>query len=782
MNNVNFDKEKELIFNEAICKNMKGHYTSALDKVKDELDKVPLVNANAEIVDARNGKATLGEEIRGINSSLDNKANKDSVFSMANMGLDVKEAMTGGSVAVVGKDTILTENIVDKQVTYDKTNFVDLIIDNSQFTPINFFDASKLSGVGDYANPDTGAISNTSFTQSYRNTGYIACYNVDYIFGTVKSICFYDSNKVFISSLKDLSTTTTINGKTGIHIKPPSNAKYFILNVIIGTENGSSIWQVERYQNPNTNPLSIPRLDINSKIINNINGIEPVNNVVTLSAQDIGAVEQKSNTLSTVLPYTLPNSFQETTGSVVIKSDNGSDNIIIKSINEFGYNDSTKNHVLCTSSSNEIGSLVRVETNSTFGGWYGSHADIDIVGLKPNTTYTIKATVEKITGYGSGENFKGICVWEKENTNTTLKTIYEAPIINSTFTTSSTGNIKIGFYPKASAHDGSVKLIVDFKDLFIYEGTNTINFSKYYSKTTQVTGKTKINTILLPNMTIRSQNNLYNSNIDVNQLIPVGQVNSVNNIKADSNGNVSVPKTIIEGKTGVFFGDSITEFGTYPQQVGTITGLTTYNCGVGGCRMSNHPTNGYNQFSMTKIADAITTGDWTKQEQAVTELIGIGDDNSAILTRMKSIDYSKVNYIVIAFGTNDFGGGITLGDISSVKGNTTFYGSAKYVIETILTKYPQIKLYFTTPIFRWQLPGGGTNSDLSQVNGKYLKEFAKALIDVCEMYHVPVLDLYNKSNINAINQAYYISSDGTHPTTNGYALISEKVSKFLVSN
>ena len=37
---------------------------------------------------------------------------KDEIFSMANMGQDIKEAMTNGSVAVVGNNMILKENIV----------------------------------------------------------------------------------------------------------------------------------------------------------------------------------------------------------------------------------------------------------------------------------------------------------------------------------------------------------------------------------------------------------------------------------------------------------------------------------------------------------------------------------------------------------------------------------------------------------------------------------------------------------------------------------------------
>lgn len=88
-------------------------------------------NSNAEIVDARveadgTTYSKLRDRLNSIDSQIKEKANKNEVFSMANMGQDIKEAMTGGSVAVVGKDTILTENIVDGQVTYSKTDFLEL--------------------------------------------------------------------------------------------------------------------------------------------------------------------------------------------------------------------------------------------------------------------------------------------------------------------------------------------------------------------------------------------------------------------------------------------------------------------------------------------------------------------------------------------------------------------------------------------------------------------------------------------------------------------------------
>lgn len=64
----------------------------------------------------------LCEDGKTLRENLNNKADKNEVFTMANMGQDIKDAMTGGSVAVVGKNTILTDNIVDGQVTPYKTN------------------------------------------------------------------------------------------------------------------------------------------------------------------------------------------------------------------------------------------------------------------------------------------------------------------------------------------------------------------------------------------------------------------------------------------------------------------------------------------------------------------------------------------------------------------------------------------------------------------------------------------------------------------------------------
>ena len=98
-------------------------------------------NANMEVKLARGSHNTLNNRLteadkkqNELSSQLDSKANisyvNNKVWSMANMGQDIKEALTGGSVAVVGRDSVLEDNIVDNQVTPKKVSFVSSVGDN----------------------------------------------------------------------------------------------------------------------------------------------------------------------------------------------------------------------------------------------------------------------------------------------------------------------------------------------------------------------------------------------------------------------------------------------------------------------------------------------------------------------------------------------------------------------------------------------------------------------------------------------------------------------------
>lgn len=80
-----------------------------------------LVNALGEVQNIDNRFAQTNAQL-----SLTVKKGEGGVITNNMLSQEVKESMTGGSVAVVGKNTILNENIVDGQISVYKTDFFDL--------------------------------------------------------------------------------------------------------------------------------------------------------------------------------------------------------------------------------------------------------------------------------------------------------------------------------------------------------------------------------------------------------------------------------------------------------------------------------------------------------------------------------------------------------------------------------------------------------------------------------------------------------------------------------
>ena len=180
---------------------------------------------------------TTSKKIKGaineLGSQIEEKASKNEIFTMANMGQDIKEAITGGSVAVVGKNTVLEENIVDGQVTKRKTSFYKKTIN---LCDKDLFVQGKgiLSNNGElYDNPDLSA---------YEEYVPINCEYISYQPFTLDGemdlsnnvsvpVVFYTTDKAFISYI-DIHPNQ--------YIQVPSNAKYIKLQLeSIRLENGN---------------------------------------------------------------------------------------------------------------------------------------------------------------------------------------------------------------------------------------------------------------------------------------------------------------------------------------------------------------------------------------------------------------------------------------------------------------------------------------------------------------------------------------------------------------
>lgn len=234
------------------------------------------------------------------------------------------------------------------------------------------------------------------------------------------------------------------------------------------------------------------------------------------------------------------------------------------------------------------------------------------------------------------------------------------------------------------------------------------------------------------------------------------------------------------GKTGVFFGDSITQGNNvyiasnitpmqdYPSIVKEILDCTAYNGGLGGSTYASGRS-----IDFKNVCDCVVSGDFSSIIDGITQY---GLNQSAILqyNAISELDFNNVDFVSIALGTNDWNFGTSAEGIKN---------AMRYCISTLLTAYPHLNIYVFTPIYRFNLNGSGQDSDtyVNTTSGLKLHEVCEAITDTAKQFNVPCKDMYYSCNINQYNKELYMGDD-THPNANGYALMGEKIAKFINSN
>ncbi|MGM8240178.1 SGNH/GDSL hydrolase family protein (plasmid) [Clostridium perfringens] len=174
-------------------------------------------------------------KLHEINSQLDNTYDKQDVdkkiFHMPNMGQDIKEAMTGGSVAVVGENAVSGINIIDGQVFGYKTDFVE-IDDYSNLLDRRTIKKDYLinGGVDGKEKPQSGFFV-TDFIKVKPNTKYY--------FGNLYGgyYAYYDGTKNYIGGLGIADNSTELRSP----FTTPENA-YYIRMTSNKLENSSLCW------------------------------------------------------------------------------------------------------------------------------------------------------------------------------------------------------------------------------------------------------------------------------------------------------------------------------------------------------------------------------------------------------------------------------------------------------------------------------------------------------------------------------------------------------------
>lgn len=274
---------------------------------------------------------------------------------------------------------------------------------------------------------------------------------------------------------------------------------------------------------------------------------------------------------------------------------------------------------------------------------------------------------------------------------------------------------------------------------------------------------------------------------------------STSDLFADGNeikSQIVTDNTALQGKRIAVFGDSIMgntrDVTSTPAFISKACGATVFNFGFGGCRMSVHAT-GWDNCSMYRLADDIYADDFTSLVSAInTGWSGMPGYYRNTVAWLNACDFSKVDAIIIAYGTNDYREpSSTLDNPNNKFDTSTVCGALRYSIKQILSKYPGVQILVTCPIFRTFFQDGTTTpesySDTKDWGSGTLLQYAEAYKQACTDMNVPFLDLYHETSFNPFTRLYfYPADDGTHPNEKGRErignLIGGKIKSLLPSN
>ncbi len=234
-----------------------------------------------------------------------------------------------------------------------------------------------------------------------------------------------------------------------------------------------------------------------------------------------------------------------------------------------------------------------------------------------------------------------------------------------------------------------------------------------------------------------------------------------------TDGNMN---TCTNNAVWVNMGDSIWTFGADTGGIGTITdymkslcGGTWHNIATGGTTMATRPgdyAGTYDALDFWKLADAIVAGDYTDAKAAAAEL-------TSNFANIDNVDWSAVDYITIAYGTNDIAFGGTIDNADNLYDTATICGALRYGIKTISAKYPNIRFMVLAVL----------NRGADSVPLKTILECNKALKSAADYMGAEFVDGYG---INEGNRGTFLY-DGTHPNAAGKQRIAETVARHILA-
>lgn len=174
----------------------------------------------------------------------------------------------------------------------------------------------------------------------------------------------------------------------------------------------------------------------------------------------------------------------------------------------------------------------------------------------------------------------------------------------------------------------------------------------------------------------------------------------------------------------------------------------------------------------------------------ITDIESPYTNPGSFVDRMYNMDQTA-DLIIVFGGTNDFWcGDCPIGKRTDTCVNT-FYGALNKIMSYLKHTYPNADVVFVVP-YQQSKDADETHPYKRSTYGNFgtgtLKEYRIAILDRCEYYGIPVLDLYADYELNTADNREALEKygnficDGCHLNDAGYHLLARKIYRFIMQD
>ncbi len=215
------------------------------------------------------------------------------------------------------------------------------------------------------------------------------------------------------------------------------------------------------------------------------------------------------------------------------------------------------------------------------------------------------------------------------------------------------------------------------------------------------------------------------------------------------------------------FGDSIWDSARgvdgIAEKLEGMLGAKVFNCAIGGSTAAvvSETTNmleGWSSWSLNGLMYA------AKGEVSPDSFLS----QTSAYEPIKEVDFDEVDYLVIAYGLNDFFSRVKIYP-QDMFDMTTYVGALRHGVAKMQEAYPDLKIILIGPTYCEQYADPNVDS---------LERYVEGTATVADEYDTYFIDMYHDMGIDGVNKNQYLA-DGVHLNAEGRQIYAEDVAELI---